>query len=199
MTENIPYRQIRADFTDDTIVVYQAYRHEIANAAINAGTFAPPFSRTRMTWIKPSFLWMMYRCGWATKPGQERVLRLHLSRSGFETLLGSSSLSHFDPDIHASHEEWKTLLSTHPVRIQWDPERTPSGAPLKYRSLQLGIGSALVDSFVDEWIVDLEDITELVTDLRSHPDDWRDHLPEEKPYPLPADLATHIGASPPTS
>ncbi|WP_141653813.1 DUF4291 family protein, partial [Erwinia billingiae] len=32
------------------------------------GTFAsPPFSMTRMTWIKPSFLWMMYRSGWGMK------------------------------------------------------------------------------------------------------------------------------------
>jgi hypothetical protein len=26
------------------------------------------------TWVKPSFLWMMYRSGWATTPGQERIL-----------------------------------------------------------------------------------------------------------------------------
>jgi hypothetical protein len=37
-----------------------------------------------MTWIKPSFLWMMYRCGWATKPGQERVLAIQITREGFE-------------------------------------------------------------------------------------------------------------------
>ncbi|WP_422570328.1 DUF4291 family protein, partial [Erwinia billingiae] len=28
-----------------------------------------------MTWIKPSFLWMMYRSGWGMKdPGQKRIL-----------------------------------------------------------------------------------------------------------------------------
>ena len=58
----------------DHLTVYQAYPPEIADAAVAAGRFVPPFKRERMTWIKPSFRWMMYRCGWATKPGQERVL-----------------------------------------------------------------------------------------------------------------------------
>jgi hypothetical protein len=58
-----PERQVRAQFTDRTLTVYQAYPSEIADAAVRAGTFVPPFKRERMTWIKPSFLWMMYRSG----------------------------------------------------------------------------------------------------------------------------------------
>ena len=38
----------------------------------------------RMTWIKPSFLWMMYRCGYARKEGQERVLAVRITREGFD-------------------------------------------------------------------------------------------------------------------
>jgi hypothetical protein len=66
----IPERQIRASFTDHSIRVYQAYPAEIAEPAVTEGRFVAPFKRDRMTWIKPSFLWMAYRCGWATKPGQ---------------------------------------------------------------------------------------------------------------------------------
>jgi len=40
-----------------------------------------------MTWIKPSFLWMMYRSGWATKPGQEHILATQITRDGFEWAL----------------------------------------------------------------------------------------------------------------
>jgi hypothetical protein len=47
---------------------------EIAKAALESGTFVPPFSMGRMTWIKPSFNWMIYRCGFARKAGQEVVL-----------------------------------------------------------------------------------------------------------------------------
>jgi Domain of unknown function (DUF4291) len=77
-------RLIRAAYSDETITVYQAYAPEIAEPAVRAGAFVPPFSRSRMTWIKPSFGWMMYRCGWGRKPGQERVLRIEISRAGFE-------------------------------------------------------------------------------------------------------------------
>lgn len=63
MTDNNPYRAIRAKFTENTITVYQAYSNEIADAALGAGTFVAPFKRGRMTWIKPSFLWVAYRSG----------------------------------------------------------------------------------------------------------------------------------------
>ena len=46
--------EIRADFDRETIVVYQAYKPEIAQAALQAGIFVPPFSFGRMKWIKPS-------------------------------------------------------------------------------------------------------------------------------------------------
>ena len=65
-------RKIYAKYDDKTIRVYQAYNNKIADEAIKLGTFGEHFSLTRMTWIKPSFLWMMYRCGWAEKENQER-------------------------------------------------------------------------------------------------------------------------------
>ena len=60
-------RKIYAKYDDKTIRVYQAYNNVIADEAIKLGTFGEHFSLTRMTWIKPSFLWMMYRCGWTEK------------------------------------------------------------------------------------------------------------------------------------
>ena len=51
-------REIRADYDNRSIIVYQAYREEIALPAIAQQRFVPPFSLNRMTWIKPSFLWM---------------------------------------------------------------------------------------------------------------------------------------------
>ena len=53
-------RQIRAIFDEDTITVYQAYSKKIALPAVKNQKFVPPFKMERMTWIKPSFLWMMY-------------------------------------------------------------------------------------------------------------------------------------------
>jgi len=34
-------------------------KNEIADEALKLGKFGSKFSLTRMTWIKPSFLWMM--------------------------------------------------------------------------------------------------------------------------------------------
>ncbi|MBI6550469.1 DUF4291 family protein [Xenorhabdus sp. VLS] len=77
---------IRANYTDEYIRVYQAFSDSIADSAIKNGIFvSPPFSITRMTWIKPSFLWMMYRSGWAKKDeGQKRILAIDLTHKGFK-------------------------------------------------------------------------------------------------------------------
>lgn len=56
-----PYRQIRALYTDTTITVYQAYSPAIALPAVAQQNLsaAPEFVFSRMTWIKPSWCWMM--------------------------------------------------------------------------------------------------------------------------------------------
>src|SRR5262249_60106776 len=85
--------EIRADFDASTVVVYQAYRPEIAVPALAHQRFVPPFSLGRMSWIKPSFLWMMERSNWAHKPGQERVLAIRITRAGWEEALAQAVLS----------------------------------------------------------------------------------------------------------
>jgi hypothetical protein len=40
-----------------------------------------------MSWIKTNFLWMMYRCGWCTKPRQEHILAVRITLDGFNTIL----------------------------------------------------------------------------------------------------------------
>ncbi|MEU7220517.1 DUF4291 domain-containing protein [Nocardia iowensis] len=194
-----PMRQVRADYDAETVVVYQAYSTAIADAALAAGTFVSPFSRTRMTWIKPSFLWMMYRCGWARKPGQERVLAVSITRSGFEWALWQSCMSHYMPEMYADRRVWMDRLRASPVRIQWDPERDLHHRPLPHRSLQVGLGGPAVGLYVDRWITGIRDVTEeaqrigrLVADGKL--DAAARALPAERPYPLTAEIAGVIGA-----
>lgn len=47
------YFEIRADYNQHTITVYQAYNDAIADVAVRDGRFGAPFSFNRMTWIKP--------------------------------------------------------------------------------------------------------------------------------------------------
>jgi hypothetical protein len=67
------YREIRANFDRQTIVMYQAYGPAIADAALESGRFVPPFSYGRMTWIKPSFLWLMQRSNLGRKHQQRQL------------------------------------------------------------------------------------------------------------------------------
>ncbi|GEA89921.1 hypothetical protein CCE01nite_38700 [Cellulomonas cellasea] len=196
-----PARQVRADADDTTLVVYQAYAPEIAEPALAAGTFVTPFRRGRMTWVKPSFLWMMYRCGWATKPGQERVLAVRITRAGFEEALAEAALSHADPRVHADHAAWREQVRQSPVRVQWDPERSLTLAPLPWRSLQVGLSGSAVDRYVDEWVTGITDVTPTVRRVRGllldgDVDAATAALPVERPYPLPSAVAARIGADP---
>jgi hypothetical protein len=181
----IPERQIRAVYDEHRIRVYQAYRAEIADTALAAGRFvSPPFSLGRMTWIKPSFLWMMYRAGWGFKePGQARILAI--TRTGFEWALAHSCSSHRDPAL--SDGQWAELKRHCPVRIQWDPERDLFLRPLPHRSLQMGLMEQAAHLYVDEWIVGIEEITPLahqIYDLVQHGrlDEARELLPPEREY-----------------
>lgn len=188
-------RQVRAVFDEDTVRVYQAYSPSIAEPAVAAGRFVAPFKRDRMTWIKPSFLWMMYRCGWGTKPGQERILAIDITRAGFESALSQACLSHFDAEVYPDDETWQHRKALSPVRVQWDPERTATFEPLPWRSLQVGLGEAVVPAYVDDWIVRLTDITEQAREVQHAVTDNPALLPAERPYPLPSEIARTIGAS----
>ncbi|KAJ5766065.1 uncharacterized protein N7511_003681 [Penicillium nucicola] len=191
------YRQIRAKYTPDTITVYQAYSPTIAIPALQAQTLVPPFSLTRMTWIKPSFLWMAYRSGWASKANQEHILAIEITRSGFEWALQNASLSHYTPTAgdEIQREEWQAKMRASPVRVQWDPERDLDLGfrPLGHRSIQIGLSGEAVGMLVDQWIVSITDVTGLMKEVERLLKDGdvegaRVRLPEETVYPLGAEL-----------
>lgn len=196
----IPYRQVRALSTSTTLVVYQAYTHRIADPALAAGRFVSPFKLGRMTWIKPSFLWMMYRSAWGTKAGQERVLAVEITREGFEWALAHSCLSHFERDAYVSERDWAEQKRTSPVRVQWDPERSLTLAPLDYRAIQVGLSGQAVHLYVEEWITEIRDVTNRAYEMRQlvsagDLDSARSLLPKEQPYPLPDDLKQRVAAT----
>jgi Domain of unknown function (DUF4291) len=181
-----PQQQIRAVFDDHIIRVYQAYSDQIADSALALGTFvSPPFNMERMTWIKPSFLWMMYRAGWGLKDaGQSRILAIDITREGFEWALSHSCPSH--RDVSMSHEDWQRVKSTSPVRIQWDPERDLLLQPMSYRAIQIGLSKQAVEFYVNKWIRRITDVTplahrvhELV--LKGHLAEATAAIPHEQP------------------
>lgn len=159
-----PYRQVRATFDARTITLYQAFCPGIADAAVAAQRFVAPFSLERMTWVKPSFLWMMERCGWATKPNQERVLAVQLPRERFDALLAQAVPTTFEPGF-GDVDAWRAALVRSAVRVQWDPERGLRGEKLAHRALQLGIGRPLAAEYATAWVSRITDVTPLVKRL----------------------------------
>ncbi len=161
-------RHILAHYDDQAIVVYQAYNASIGHFAASHGYFGGSFSLERMSWIKPNFLWMMYRSGWGTKPDQEVILAVRLQRAAFDALLKQAVHSTFVPEPYGTEVAWKTALAQSPVRLQWDPDHHPSGPKLERRAIQLGLrGSALVH-YAREWIMAREDISPFVREQHQH-------------------------------
>ena len=179
-------RQIRAVYTKDTVRVYQAYGRNIAEEAVKKGTFGENFKMGRMTWIKPSFLWMMYRCGWATKENQEYVLAIELEREAFDYIVENAVPSSYSEILGISRSQWEEQVKNYALRCQWDPERDIFGNPLNYRSIQLGLRGDAVRKYVDGWIRGISDITGYVKELdgkRKMGIDINGLLPQEKIYP----------------
>lgn len=184
-------------YSPSTITVYQAYTPGIALPAVRDGRFPPAWKRDRMTWIKPSFLWMMYRCGWGAKEGQETVLAVEITREGFEWALRNACLSHFVPELHGDQTEWKRRLSRAPARVQWDPERDLHLRPLPHRSLQLGLAGEAARRYADEWTVSITDVTPLAHAMHAHVRNGdlpaaRALLPAERVYPEPEEGLPHL-------
>ncbi|MDE6666049.1 MAG: DUF4291 domain-containing protein [Ruminococcus sp.] len=178
-------KKINALYNDNTIRVYQAFNERIAVEAIKLGTFGKSFKRERMTWIKPSFLWMMYRAGWAEKENQEHILAIDIIREGFEEILKNAVLSSYHKKSGFSYDEWKRKVAESDVRCQFDPDRDIFGNPQQVRAIQLGLRGKMVDRYIDDWIVKITDITDNVRYLKSLRDKnilTSENLPQEKEY-----------------
>lgn len=175
-TESYTYQQtqlpaegqyIIAGTTTESIFVYQAYKPAIAQYAVEHQRFGGPhFSMNRMTWIKPNFMWMMYRSGWAQKKDQERILQLELSQASFRAMLAEAVPSSFSPGYYQERSEWENAIQNSNVRLQWDPDHAPDGSKLTRRAIQLGIRGSAFQNFNDNYLLSVRDITDFVLQQR---------------------------------
>ena len=176
---------IMAQYDDEKVIVYQSYRPAIGEFAVKEQYFGGPFKYTRMTWIKPNFLWMMYRNGWGTKEGQEVVLAIHLKREAFERYLSNAVYSNYQEDIYGDIENWKEQVQSSSIRLQWDPDHDPYGAKIERRAIQLGIRNEEIIKYAKEDILKIENISEFVKEQHQHVlnnELEKLIIPDEKPY-----------------
>ncbi|NBW34337.1 MAG: DUF4291 domain-containing protein [Cytophagia bacterium] len=171
--KNIPVTGnfINAQFDNSSILVYQAFRKSIADFALKEQFFGgPDYKFTRMSWIKPSFLWMMYRSGWAQKEGQEKILGIWISRHFFDKILACAVHSTFSNDYYQDENQWRNALSASEIRLQWDPDHDPYGTPILRKTIQLGLKGELLKEFATKAILKIEDVTDFATEQFKHVD-----------------------------
>ena len=192
-------REVRADFDRDTVTIYQVYPPAVADAALAAGRFVPPFSFHRMTWIKPSFLWLMHRSNWGLKSGQERVLAVRVRRTGWEKALARAVHTTFVPGgvRHAGGVGGRVRGRPGSPAMGRDPERTLRGAGLPHGSIQIGLSRHVIREYVEEWVERIEDVTPRARKMYDHLQAGRAEkakrlLPPERVYPVGADLARRL-------
>ena len=194
-------RHILAQYDADKVVVYQSFRPKIGEyAARNGRRLGDNFLLSRMSWIKPNFLWMMFRSGWATKENQEIVLAITLRRSAFDLILGQAVASSFDPEQHGSRDEWQAALTSSEVRLQCDPDHAPNGTKVERRAIQLGLRSSVLAQYASDWIVSIEDVTEFVAEQHKHVQSDALSLlqtPCEMVYPVSEMQAAQLGMARP--
>jgi len=193
-------KHIMAQYNDETIIVYQAYKPSIGKFAIEHGYFGGDFSYTRMSWIKPNFLWMMFRCGWAEKEGQEVVLAITIPRTLFDEILEDAVASSFRQSNFNDQQEWKDALAKSEVRLQWDPDHSPTGGKEERRAIQLGLRGDMLRRFARDEIVKIEDVTNLVKEQYNNvKGDYRELItPIEKNYiPKSVNALMNVGLEQP--
>ena len=174
----------RGQWDDEGVFFYQAYNDEIADWAVQHQQFGGPnFNPTRMTWIKPSFAWVLYRSGYACKHNQTRILKVKLSHASVAELLQNC--------------QCRTGGGGSKGRVQWDPEHDLMSADgkvprkmLRRRAIQIGLKGSLSEMYVRS-VASIEDVTELAhrvheahnaTDTKSAMSHLLPELPVERPY-----------------
>ena len=164
-----------AQFDHEGVYFYQAYNYDIANWALEQQKFGGPlYNITRMTWIKPSFAWVLYRSGYGKKKNQTRILKIKLSHDTVASELLfqlQNRLNLFDRNfIQGILSECRCGHGGGGGngRVQWDPARDilegEKGEPKKkysrHRAIQIGVKGKLNEFYVAQTI-SIEDVTEL--------------------------------------
>lgn len=180
-------KEVMGVYDQKTIRVYQAYNKLIADEAVKLQNFGEHFSRTRMTWIKPSFLWMMHRSNWGKSKNQEMILAIDIRRSFFDDLLAQAVLTTFESAVYQNSQEWAKDFNEACVYCQWDPDKGVNGNPITRAAIQLGLKREALEKFLDCGIVKITDITPSVTKWREQRNNGKlsaKNLPLERIYPV---------------
>lgn len=106
--------------------------------------------------------------------------------------------SSFVPEVYEDELAWRSAVAGSDVRLQWDPDHDPSGAPVERRAIQLGLRGEVLAKYAKEWLLDIEDVSEFVREQEEYARTPFDRLimPKEDVYPVAeADVRKRLGVS----
>jgi len=177
------------------VYLYQAFSDEIADWALAHQRFGGPFfNTTRMTWVKPSFGWVLYRSGYGHKPRQNRILKIKLPHDALGQLLSQCRCVDTNKSTRSGKKNGEGVAGN--GRVQWDPERDMLSADgkepremIRRRAIQIGLKGRLSEFYVNH-AISIQDVTELGHKVgQAHSSKKKDAmadvlplLPEERPY-----------------
>ena len=188
-----------AEWDKEGVYFYQAFKDDIANWALENQRYGgPDFDPKRMTWIKPSFAWVLYRSGYAQKHHQNRILKIKITHDAVAEILSKCSCRHGGGGTVG--------------RVQWDPERDLFAAcgnvprkMIRQRAIQIGVKGSLCEFYVQS-IISIQDVTDLAHIVQNaHISKTKDDLekissllPVERPYmPICSkEVLENLGMSP---
>jgi hypothetical protein len=139
---------------------------------------------------------MLHRSGYAGKHRQEAIARIHLSHDGFLAILRQAVPTLYSESLFSDTAAWHDALRRSDVRYQWDPDRDLFDRKLEHRAIQMGIQGATVHRYVDEWILGIEDVTDLAHQIRDAALDTQltfPQVPREREYIIPAEITSSLG------
>ncbi|RYE25438.1 MAG: DUF4291 domain-containing protein [Sphingobacteriales bacterium] len=156
-------KYIIAQFTKEYIVVYQAFKDSIAEYAVANQKFGgDDYDFGRVTWLKPSFLWMMYYSGWANKQNQENVLAIKISIDGFEHILRHAVLNRSFIDSLPILDIFRKNKTPEQVQWSWETYHDLRGSKTDRKAVKIGLSGDILQRFNNEWILEIQNVTEYV-------------------------------------
>ena len=69
---------------------------------------------------------------------------------------------------YASHDAWRQAVAHSNVRLQWDPDHDPAGAPQNRRALRLGLRGDALSAYGRKEILEITDISAFVAAQRTN-------------------------------
>ena len=187
---------IYADYDEEGVFVYQAFKPKIVAVAVELNKFGKGFGVDRISWIKPSLGWMLRRSKYATKHRMDAIARIKLSHKSWLEILQQSIPTHFDEERYSNENEWQSALKNSDVIHQWDPERSLKGERLDRQAIQIGLRGDVLKKYKDEYVIGVEDITELAKSIgysakKRQP--FPSNIPTEKEYLINENLKLILG------